>query len=221
MSASGYYGLAKGVGLCCVAFVGCHGPAWIVKVKRDIGWPAALFGMLATAACLGVTLYGGLGTIASGGADLRAKTSKATSDVERNRATLQRLTAQRTDLDLSPHICRGGESGADFGRHRGAHPSSRMRAKRGPNCRLRETEEATKLEALTAAQTNKALTDRATNLDREIEAVTAKLEQAPAIVNTDPQASTFSQLTGFSVDTQPRSTPSCFRSPSRRLQCSQ
>ena len=42
MSASGYYGLAKGVGLCCVAFVGCHGPAWIAKVKREMGWPAAL-----------------------------------------------------------------------------------------------------------------------------------------------------------------------------------
>src|SRR4029077_12439279 len=106
MSASGYYGLATGVGLCCVAFVGCHGPAWIAKVKRDIGWPAALFGMLATAACFGVTLYGGLGTIASGGADLRAKTSKSTSDIERNRATLQRLTAQRTDLNLSPHLPR-------------------------------------------------------------------------------------------------------------------
>jgi hypothetical protein len=41
MSASGYYGLAKGIGLCCVAFVGCHGPAWIAKVKREMGWSAA------------------------------------------------------------------------------------------------------------------------------------------------------------------------------------
>ena len=44
MSASGYYGIAKGLGLCCVAFVGCHGPAWIAKVKREIGWPAASSG---------------------------------------------------------------------------------------------------------------------------------------------------------------------------------
>jgi hypothetical protein len=32
-------------------------------------------------------------------------------------------------------------------------------------------------------------------------AVTVKLDRAPAIVAADPQASTFSQLTGFSVDT--------------------
>jgi len=41
-----------------------------------MGLPAALFGCLATAACLGVTLYGGLGTIATGGADLRAQSVK-------------------------------------------------------------------------------------------------------------------------------------------------
>jgi hypothetical protein len=53
---------------------------------------------------------------------------------------------------------------------------------------------------LTIAKTNKSLTEAA-KLDREIAAVTAKLDRAPAIVAADPQASTFSQLTGFSVDT--------------------
>ena len=101
MSASGYYGIAKGVGLCCVAFVGCHGPAWIAKVKREMGWPAALFGCLATAACLGVTLYGGLGTIASGGADLRAEKVKVSSTVDRDRATLKRLTAEREAMKFT------------------------------------------------------------------------------------------------------------------------
>jgi hypothetical protein len=38
-------------------------------------------------------------------------------------------------------------------------------------------------------------------LDREITTLSTKLDQAPAVVATDPQASTFSQLTGFSVDT--------------------
>ena len=101
MSASGYYGLAKGLGLCCVAFVGCHGPAWIGKVKREMGWPAAIFGVLATAACLGVTLYGGLGTIASGGADLRAENVKVSGDAARNLANLNRLSAEREAMKFT------------------------------------------------------------------------------------------------------------------------
>jgi hypothetical protein len=102
MSASGYYGMAKGLGLCCVAFVGCHGPAWIAKVKREIGWPAAIFGTLATAACLGMTLYGGLGTIASGGADLMAEKIRTSGNIQRDRATLERLVAERSTMSFAP-----------------------------------------------------------------------------------------------------------------------
>src|SRR5262245_48016095 len=51
-------------------------PTTHVGQVQEMGLPAALFGCLATAACLGVTLYGGLGTIASGGADLRPQSAK-------------------------------------------------------------------------------------------------------------------------------------------------
>jgi hypothetical protein len=67
--------------------------------------------------------------------------------------------------------------------------------------RQRETEEQDKREALTKAQTNKAMTDQAARLDGQIATVNARLDKAPAVVTADPQASTFSQLTGFSVDT--------------------
>ena len=205
MSASGYYGLAKGVGLCCVAFVGCHGPAWIAKVKREMGWPAALFGFVVTAFCLGVTLYGGLGTIASGGAGLRAELVKVSGTFERDRATLKRLSAEREAMKFT-----ATDADAVSAAQAAAQTATRIRERecgngdpkqRGPNCRTRETEEQTRLEALTIAKTNKSLTDQAAKLDREIAAVTAKLDRAPAIVAADPQASTFSQLTGFSVDT--------------------
>ena len=158
MSASGTYGLAKGIGLCCVAFVGCHGPAWIAKVKRDLGWPAALFGMLATASCLGVTLYGGLGTIASGGADLRAENVKVSGDAARNRAALKRLSTEREAMKFM-----ATDAEAVRAAQAAATAAERIRSlecdKRGPNCRARETEEQTKLEALALARANKAMTD--------------------------------------------------------------
>lgn len=205
MSASGYYGLAKGVGLCCVAFVGCHGPAWIAKVYREMGWPAAVFGTLATAACLGVTLYGGLGTIASGGADLQAVNVKVSGTFERDRAALKRLTAAREAMKFT-----AADADAVKAAQTATQAAERIRERecgngdpkqRGPNCRQRETEEQAKRDALSTTLTNKALTDQASKLDREIAAVSAKLDQAPAIAAADPQASTFSQLTGFSVDT--------------------
>lgn len=205
MSASGYYGLAKGIGLCCVAFVGCHGPAWIAKVKREMGWPAALFGSLATAACLGVTLYGGLGTIASGGEDLRAANVKVSGTFERDRATLSRITAERAAMKFT-----ATDADAVTAAQSAATAAARIRERecgngdpkqRGTNCRTRETEEQSRLETLTIAKTNKSLTDQAARLDREIATVSAKLDRAPAITKADPQASTFSQLTGLSVDT--------------------
>jgi hypothetical protein len=200
MSASGYYGLAKGLGLCCVAFVGCHGPAWIGKVKRELGWPAALFGCLATAACLGVTLYGGLGTIASGGADLRAENAKVSGDSARNLTTLKRLSAEREAMRFT-----ATDTEAVRAAQAAANAAERIRAleceKRGPSCRTRESEEQAKLEALTLARTNKSLTDQAAKLDGQIAALSAKLDNAPPVKAADPQASTFSQLTGFSVDT--------------------
>jgi hypothetical protein len=164
-----------------------------------------LFGCLATAACLGVTLYGGLGTIASGGADLRAEKVKASDTSTRDRATLKRLSAEReamkfvaTDADAVSAAQTAAQAAARIRERECGNGDPKQR---GPNCRTRETEEQARLEALTVAKTNKSLTDQAAKLDREIAAVSAKLDRAPAIVAADPQASTFAQLTGFSVDT--------------------
>jgi hypothetical protein len=48
---------------------------------------------------------------------------------------------------------------------------------------------------------NRALTDQATGLDQQIAAVNVRLDRAPPVAASDPQASTFSTLTGLSVDT--------------------
>jgi hypothetical protein len=205
MSASGYYGIAKGLGLCCVAFVGCHGPAWIAKVKREIGWPAAIFGCFATAACLGVTLYGGLGTIASGGADQLAEKVKASGSIERDRTTLQRLEAERQGMVFAATTQAAQEAAQRAveaaERARSAECGNGDERQRGRNCRAYEATEQAKRDALAAVMANRALTDQAAALDQQIAAVNARLDRAPAVTATDPQASTFSTLTGLSIDT--------------------
>jgi hypothetical protein len=71
---------------------------------------------------------------------------------------------------------------------------------RGPNCRIRETEEQPKRDALTMAETNKAATDRAAKLDADAAVIRARLNTSPAPLEADPQASAFSSLTGWSTD---------------------
>jgi hypothetical protein len=55
---------------------------------------------------------------------------------------------------------------------------------RGPNCRQRETEEQAKRDALATVLANKATTDKATKLDREIAEISARLAKAPAVKET-------------------------------------
>ena len=71
---------------------------------------------------------------------------------------------------------------------------------RGPNCRLRETEEQAKRDALTSAEASKAATDRAAKFDADAAAILAQLNTSPAPQEADPQASAFSSLTGWSTD---------------------
>src|SRR5262245_16517642 len=91
MSADGAYGIVKACGLAGVAFVGAHGPAWIVTAHRRLGWPAAAFGVLVTAICFAATLWGGLGTNASGGAVIRAERAKVQEARQGDHALLAQL----------------------------------------------------------------------------------------------------------------------------------
>ena len=52
--------------------------------------------------------------------------------------------------------------------------------KRGPNCRQREADETTRRAELAVAIAGKAATDRATQLDGETAALTARLDKAPS-----------------------------------------
>ena len=101
MSATGVFGYVKGAGLCGIAFLGCHGLAWMQKAYQRIGWIGGLFGAVVTVVCLLATLWGGLGTNASGGAALRAERTKVITSSKDNQAALERLTAERAEMHFA------------------------------------------------------------------------------------------------------------------------
>lgn len=196
LSAAGPYGIVKGAGLFGVAFVGCHGPAWVSKAKQRLGWPGALFATLATAVCL---------SNASGSATLRAERAKISASTDADRAELARLMSERAAMVFTPASEESVEAAraavASAERVRTAECGNGDPKQRGPNCRQRETDEQTKRDALAAALANKALTDKATKRDADAAAVRARLNETDPAIDGDPQASTFSQLTGITVAT--------------------
>lgn len=206
MSASGPYGIVKGIGLFGVAFVGCHGPAWIVKAKQRLGWSGAGFGAVVTAICLVTTLWGGLGTNAGGGSNLRAERAKANTTIADNRAELSRLLGERDALPVFSPTTQEAVAAAQSAvesaeRARKAECGNGDPKQRGNNCRARETDETARRAVLATALSNRAVTAQAEKLDGELATVRQRLARGPGTTDVDPQASAFSQLTGVSVDT--------------------
>lgn len=199
-SASGNYGIIKGVALCCIAFLGVHGPAWAASLWREKKRAAALFAWMVTAFCFGVSLLGGLGTIASGGAQLQAESSKIAGDTKRAKVNLERVTAERAAMTFT-----ATDAATVAAAETAVKAAERVRSseceRRWNTCRQRENEESARRNELSQALKNKALTDQAAKLDTEIMRLSAMLDNAPAVKVADPQASTFSQLTGIPVDT--------------------
>jgi hypothetical protein len=201
MSAAGPYGCVKGAGLFGVAFIGCHGPAWIMKAKRRIGWTGALFGFAVTVICLAATLWGGLGTNASGSAALRAERTKASTDVADDRAALVKIEREREALPVFTPATQDAVRAARDAVQAAEKITAAECERRGPRCRERENEEATARSALTATIGNAALTDQAAKLDNRAMNIRARLDRAVPVMDADPQASAFSQLTGIAVAT--------------------
>jgi hypothetical protein len=174
LSAAGPTAYIKALVLCLVAFAGCHGPAWAARLRHAYGMGAAFLGGLAAFACLIVTLWGGLGTMASGGEELRAERVKAATDAQLDREALARAVDQRRQI-----------------------PAARPPAAVRPlivNARDGTTYKA-KLEAELANG------EAAERLDHEVHRINERLRKAPPPVSADPEASAFAQLTGLSVET--------------------
>jgi len=153
-----------------------------------------------TAVCLAATLWGGLGTNASGGAALRAERAKVSTTAQQDQAELARLTLERGKLPVFVPTTQEAVKAAQDA----VASAERVRAAdcetRRARCRDRETEEQARRTELATVLSNRAATVNAAKLDTAIADVRGRLYTSPAAVDVDPQASAFSQLTGVSVE---------------------
>lgn len=195
LSATGLfaYGKALALGLCAIG--GCHGPAYIAKNKKAYGWSGAALTALGTLACLLVTLWGGLGTMSSGGAQTKAERSKVVSDAKRDRSEVARLGRERLALG-TPRPTNAITAELETSRTaslykitEGCRPEYTSSPKATAHCasfRRLEAELAT--------------SQQAAKLDGDISTINERLAHAPAEIEPDPQAAATSALTGWSVE---------------------
>src|SRR5262245_47495839 len=102
-SAEGWQaGTLKAAILAAVAFIGCHGPAFVSEAIDDRRWGRAAFNLLVTAVCFAVSLAGGMGTIAGAGESVKAQRVKAADDTNRDKDSLTTKRAERAKLDARP-----------------------------------------------------------------------------------------------------------------------
>lgn len=126
-----------------------------------------------------------LGAIAHRGAGTEAERSKASAAIEDDRAELRRIVAQREGMtftratDDTVKAARDAVAAAE--RIRLAECGNGDPRQRGPNCRLRETEEQNSRTGLAAVLSNAALTEQAAKLEADAATVRARLADAPPV----------------------------------------
>jgi hypothetical protein len=180
------------------------GPAAAIAVGNK-GRPVAAFclGCLALLAIAG-NWTNTLGAITQRGAAKEAAANKARDDKSRDENELARLIGARgalpkfapTDADAVA-AARAAVEAAE--RSRSAECGNGDPKQRGPNCRLRETDEATARTALTAATTNKAQTDVAAKLEAEVAVIRARLAKSNAPASTNALGEALSRVLPISA----------------------
>ena len=145
-------------------------------------------------------LYQQLGAIASRSDITQAERNRTKVDEADSRAELARITRERDGLAFTPTtddaVKAARDAVATAERIRLAECGNWDPKQRGPNCRQREMEEQAKRDGLASVLTNKALTERAAQLDADAERVRAKLAKAPKVQNANPLGTVLEQMIG-------------------------
>src|SRR5262245_15055653 len=183
-------------GIAAFAFYG-HGIAADAWFDRHY-FLGAMFFVVAGCAVV-MTVFNDLGAIASRN-DAMVGARKAAKDAaEVGRAELDRVTAERRAMVFQPatddsvQVARDAVIAAEKARVAECD-------RRGPYCRARESEEATKRDALAQVLAAKASTDRATQLETKAAALSAVLTNDAAPASVNPQATIVARLTGGAAD---------------------
>ena len=160
---------------------------------------AATIGVIAAAALV-VTFTNSLGAIAGRSDSTQAERNRTKADEADSRAELARITRERDGLAFTPATDDAVKAARDAvttaERIRLAECGNGDQRQRGPNCRQRETEEQANRNSLASVLTNKALTERAAQLDADAARVRAKLAKAPKVQNANPLGAVLEQMIG-------------------------
>jgi len=160
---------------------------------------ASAIGVIAAAALV-VTFTNSLGAIASRSDSTQAERNRTKADEADYRAELARITREREGLAFTPttdDAVKAAQDAVITAEHiRVAECGNGDPKQHGPNCRQRETEEQGKRDGLASVLTNKALTERAAQLDADAARVRAKLAKTPKVQNANPLGAVLEQMIG-------------------------
>jgi hypothetical protein len=193
-------GLISGIVFGLIALCACLFDAAAVRLwfmRHRIG--ASAIGVIAAAAIV-VTFTNSLGAIASRSDITQAERNRSKADEADSRAELARITRERDGLAFTPTTDDAVKAARDAvttaERIRLAECGNGDPKQRGPNCRQRETEEQGKRDGLASVLANKALTERAAQLDADAARLRAMLAKVPKVQNANPLGAVLEQMIG-------------------------
>ena len=142
-----------------------------------------------------VTFTNSLGAIAGRSDVTHAEREHAKDEHAATRADLARLAKERATLQFTPT-----DASAVQAAKLAVEAAEEVRRaecdKRGPQCRLRETAEQTKRDALAVVITDKAKTERAGALDKDMDTIRSKLAQIQPVQNPNPLGTALELILG-------------------------
>jgi hypothetical protein len=174
------------------------GPAFALAVaandRKRAGCVLGLLALLAIVANWSHTLA----AIAHRGAGIEAERGKAAAALTDARAELKRLMDEREAMTFTRATPEAVQAARDAvaaaERTRQAECGNGDLRQRGPNCRLRETEEQQARAALATAAEAAGQTERASQLEAQAAAIRARLAEAPAVKEGDALGAALGRL---------------------------
>jgi hypothetical protein len=169
---------------------------------RDYRRGATVLGVIGAAGLI-VTFSNSMAALSERADTLQATRQRTKAEVSADRAEFKRLHEERAKL--AANLTGAADEDAVTTARNNVTSAEGMRRRecgdgdprqRGPNCRLRETEEIAARSALTAMLANKGLTERIARLDAEAATVRRRLEGAPPVEQANPLAAALEGMLG-------------------------
>ncbi|MGA7325296.1 MAG: hypothetical protein WBX25_12605 [Rhodomicrobium sp.] len=178
-----------------IAIGGLFGPALATRVWRH-NKAAAGFIWAVALLSLAIAISNEIGAMAGRGSEQTAQRTQIADAVSDARKSLKLAQAEREGLRFTPADAAAVEA-AKIKANAAAKAKEAECTQRGPKCREKETAESQALADLSAVTSNKALTDRAAELDAQIAAFREKIEAAGPVRETNSQGKALARLFGL------------------------